>query len=52
MNFDNSGNSDPLENLPKQKRDIYKEIFGLVYEFSPNQIAAKTLIDKIIYRLT
>ena len=52
IDFDNSSNSDPLENLPKQKRDIYKEIFGLVYEFSPNEIAAKTLIDKILTRIS
>lgn len=52
MNFDFSSNNDPLENLSRQKRNIYKEVFGLVYEFSPTHSAAKTLIDKILSRLS
>mgnify|MGYP003685496847 FL=1 len=52
MDFEFSSNNDPLESLSKQKKNIYKEVFGLVYEFSPNHLAAKTLIDKILSRLT
>ena len=52
MNFDFSCNSDPLENLPKQKREIYKEVFGLVYDCSVNTLSAKALIDKILTRLS
>lgn len=43
---------DPLSKLPKHKRGIYKEIFGLIYECSPNRVVAKGLIDKILSRLT
>ena len=52
MDFEFSSNNDPLESLSKQKKIIYKEVFGLVYEFSPTHLAAKTLIDKILSRLT
>ena len=52
MDFEFSSNNDPLESLPKQKKIIYKEVFGLVYEFSHNHLAAKTLIDKILSRLS
>ena len=52
MNFDFSSNSDPLENLPKQKREIYKEVFGLVYDCSVNTLSAKALIDRILSRLS
>ena len=44
--------ADPLVKLPKNKRAAYKEIFGLVYECSANKVVAKSLIDKIISRLT
>ena len=52
MDFDFSSNNDPLEKLSKQKKNIYREVFGLVYELSPTQLAAKTLIDKILSRLS
>lgn len=45
-------NSDPLSTLPEQKREIYKEVFGLVYECSANQVVAKSLIDKILFKLS
>ena len=52
MDLDFSSNNDPLEYLPKQKRDIYKEVFGLVYDCSVNTLSAKALIDKILSRLS
>lgn len=52
MDLDFSCNNDPLENLPKQKREIYKEVFGLVYDCSYNPVAAKALIDRILSRLS
>ena len=52
MDLDFSCNNDPLENLPKQKREIYKEVFGLVYDCSVNTLSAKALIDKILSRLS
>jgi len=52
MDLDFSSSNDPLEYLPKQKRDIYKEVFGLVYDCSVNTLSAKALIDKILSRLS
>jgi len=42
---------DPLTKLPKHKRGIYREVFGLIYECAPNRVVAKSLIDKIISKL-
>ncbi len=47
---DTSG--DPLERVAKNKRGAYREIFGLIYECSPNRVAAKSLIDKILSRIS
>ncbi len=44
--------TDPLEKLSTNKRAVYKELFGLIYECSANKAVAKSLIDKIISRLT
>ena len=52
MNLDFSSSNDPLENLPKSKKEIYKEVFGLVYECSVNPKVAKNLIDRIIFRIS
>ena len=52
LDLDFSCNNDPLEYMPKQKRDIYKEVFGLVYDCSVNTLSAKALIDKILSRLS
>ena len=45
-------NGDPLAKLPKHKRAVYKEIFGLIYECSQNRVVAKSMIDKILARLS
>ena len=45
-------NGDIFESLPVKKRPIYKEVFGLIYECSANQIAAKSLTDRMIDRLS
>ena len=52
MDYEFSNKNDPLEKLSKQKKNIYKEVFGLVYEFSHTHLAAKTLIDKILTRIS
>ncbi len=44
-------NNDPLSGFPEHKREIYQEIFGLVYECSPNNVVARSLIDKILFKL-
>ena len=41
-----------LESLPTRKRAVYKEVFDLIYDCSANQIAAKSLIDRILGRLS
>ena len=43
---------DILENLPKHKRATYKEVIDLIYDCSANQVAAKSLIDRILDRLS
>lgn len=42
----------PLMRLPKQQRRAYEQFFELVYECSANRIAAKSLIDRIIGKIT
>ena len=37
-----------LDCLPKSKQAVLYQVFDLIYEFSPNKIAAKSLLDKII----
>ena len=41
-----------LDVLPQQKRAIYRQIFDLIYECSTNQVAAKSLIDRMLDRLS
>ena len=41
-----------MEAMPKNKRAVYQEVFDLIYDCSPSKVVAKTLIDKIIARIT
>ena len=43
---------DILENLPARKRVTYKEVIDLIYECSTNQVAAKSLVDRMLDRLS
>lgn len=43
---------DVFENLPQRKRSTYKEVFDLIYDCSVNQVAAKSLIDRMLDRLS
>lgn len=43
---------DILESLPKQKRATYKEVIDLIYDCSVNQVTAKSLIDRMLDRLS
>lgn len=45
-------NFNPLEKLPPKTRAVYEEIFSLIYECSPNKISAKSLVDKIMTRVS
>jgi len=41
-----------LERLPASQRETYKEVFDLIYDCSVNQVAAKSLIDRMLDRLS
>jgi molecular chaperone HtpG len=41
----------PLANLTPAKRKIYEHMFGLIYECSTNQVAARSLIDRILRKI-
>lgn len=43
---------DILDSIPEEKRDIYKEIFDLIYDCSVNQVAARSLVDRLLDRLS
>lgn len=43
---------DIFDSLPKSKRETYKEVFDLIYGCSVNQVAAKSLIDRMLDRLS
>ncbi|MBY8977409.1 ATP-binding protein [Rhodobacteraceae bacterium NNCM2] len=43
---------DILDSVPEKKRDTYKEVFDLIYDCSVNQVAAKSLIDRMLDRLS
>lgn len=43
---------DIFDGLPARKRAIYKEVFDLIYDCSVNQVAAKSLIDRMLDRLS
>jgi len=45
-------NNDPLSTLPEHKREIYQEVFGLVYECSANHVVARSLIDRILIKFS
>ncbi len=41
-----------LQSLPARKGTTYKEVFELIYDCSVNQVAAKSLIDRMLDRLS
>ena len=41
-----------FDSLPQYKRAPYKEVFDLIYQCSTNQVAAKSLVDRMLDRLT
>ena len=43
---------DVFNSLPECKRATYKEVFDLIYDCSVNQVAAKSLIDRMLDRLS
>ena len=42
----------PLANLPRAKRKMYEDLFALIYQCSVNQVAAKSLIDRILLKIS
>lgn len=43
--------AEPLARLPTPKRRMYENMFALIYECSANQVAAKSLIDRILLKI-
>ena len=43
---------DIFDSIPQRKRSVYKEIFDLIYDCSRNQVAAKSLVDRMLERLS
>lgn len=48
----NKVEGDFFESLPSHQRATYKKVFDLIYDCSANQIAAKSLIDRMLDRLS
>ncbi len=48
----NQDGKDPLSNLSKRERQTFEKVFGLIYECSVNHVAAKSLIDRILARIS
>lgn len=42
----------PLDLLPPARRSFYEEMFALIYENSQNRSAAKSLVDRILDKVT
>lgn len=42
----------PLADLAPAKRKMYEHLFSLIYECSANRVAAKSLVDRIIQKVT
>lgn len=47
-----TGANSALADLPKAKRKMYEEMFALIYECSANRVAAKSLVDRILQKLS
>lgn len=43
---------DIFDSLPINKQSAYKEVFDLIYDCSVNQVAAKSLVDRMLDRLS
>lgn len=50
-NMDEVALKDPLARLPKAKQDLYRQVFELIFECSPNRIVAGALVDKLLIKL-
>jgi histidine kinase/DNA gyrase B/HSP90-like ATPase len=48
----NAVEQSPLAALPRAKRKMYEHLFSLIYECSANRVAAKSLVDRIVERVT
>ena len=45
-------NGSGFESLPKRHQELYRDVFDLIYDCSANQVAAKSLIDRILDRIS
>lgn len=49
---DKAAVSSPLDRLPPERRAWYEEMFATIYECSANRSAAKSLVDRIMAKVT
>ena len=42
----------PLDRLPADRRAWYEEMFAMIYECSVNRAAAKSLVDRMMAKVT
>ena len=49
---DATEDASPLARLPVERRAMYEEMFALIYECSVNRVAAKSLVDRILLRVS
>lgn len=49
---DKAAVSSPLDRLPPERRAWYEEMFATIYECSANRAAAKSLVDRIMAKVT
>jgi hypothetical protein len=47
-----SSQESPLSSLPPAKRKMYEHLISLIYECSVNRVAAKSLVDRIVEKVT
>lgn len=45
-------NGSGFESLPKRHQELYRDVFDLIYDCSANQVAAKSLIDRMLDRIS
>lgn len=47
LSRDPGSSEDPLDLVPQQKRQAFKEVLGLIYQYSANRVVANQLIERI-----
>jgi molecular chaperone HtpG len=48
----NGGSHNALDHLSKRDRQMFEKVIGLIYECSANHVTAKSLVDRILARMS